>query len=165
MKMRLFQEMYELNQAFERVIEGLKRVEKRSYSLPEIVRQRRAEVVSIQVEANREFIDECETALNSDEEWAAKRLRECKEREGDREDIYLQILDREAAREKKGLPPRVTILSNWDSGDEERYDEAQARKREQAVRKGKPKADKRSKDAVASGKNIATRPSKVRGRT
>jgi len=84
MKMQLLREMYELNQAFERVLEGLKSAENTSHNLPEIVRQRRAEVVSIQVETNREFFDECEAELNEDEEWAAKRLRECKERESDR---------------------------------------------------------------------------------
>jgi hypothetical protein len=35
MNMRLFQEIFELNQAFERVIEGLKRIEKVSLLPPE----------------------------------------------------------------------------------------------------------------------------------
>jgi hypothetical protein len=165
MKMQLLQEMYELNQAFARVIEGLKRVEKTSDTLPEIVRQRRAAVVSIQVETNREFFDECEAVLNDDEEWAAKRLRECKEREGDREDIYVQVMDREAASQKKGLPPRVTILPHWDSGDEERYDEAQARKWEQTPHKAKRGASKRLRGAAGPGKSKAARSSKARRRT
>jgi hypothetical protein len=116
--------------------------------LPEIVRQWRAEVVSIQVETTREFIEGFEATPNDDEEWAAKYLRGAKERESDREGIYVRVMDREAARAKKGLPPRVTFLANWDSGDEERYDDARVRKREQLARKGKPKASKGSKDAV-----------------
>jgi hypothetical protein len=71
-------------------------------------------------------------------------------------------MDRKAARAKKGLPPRVTFLANWDSGDEERYDDTQVRKREQLARKGKPKASKGSKDAVVPGKGIATHPSERR---
>lgn len=121
--------------------------------------------MSIQVETNREFINGVEAAVNDDEEWATKCLRESKKRASDREDIYIQVMDREATREKKGLPPRVTFLPNWDSGDEERYDERRARKREQAARKGKPKARTGSKDAVAPGKSIATRRSRRRGKT
>ena len=89
MNLKLFQEIYELNQAFEPVIEGLKRLEKTSHALPETVRQWRAEVVSIQVETNRGFLDRFETALINDEEWATKFLRKFREHTGDREQIYV----------------------------------------------------------------------------
>lgn len=163
MNLELIQELYELNQAFERVNQGLKRMEKAGSNLPEIVRQWRAEIVNIQVETNRDFVDGFETAVTSDEEWVAKFLRECKEREGDREDIYLQVLDREAAREGKGLPPRITILPNWDSGDEERYDEAQARKRQQSAEKANRKALNKPKSGA--GLHTAKRPSKRKSGT
>jgi hypothetical protein len=111
MNLKPFQELRELNQAFERVIEALKR-------------------------------------------------------KGDREDIYLQVLDPEAARENKGLPPRVTILPNWDSGDEERCDEAHARRREQAAQKAKRTATAAKFLGVAGlGERATMRPSKRRAGT
>ena len=72
MKLRLFQELCEFNRAFEGVIAGLKRMEKNGYTLPETVREWRAEVLSIQVEVNREFFNEFEADLDRDEEWAFK---------------------------------------------------------------------------------------------
>ncbi len=50
MNMRLFQDIFELNQAFARVIEGLKRMEKVTLFPPEVVRETRAEVVLVQVD-------------------------------------------------------------------------------------------------------------------
>jgi hypothetical protein len=151
----LIQELYELNKAFERANQGLKRMEKAGSNLSAVVRQWRAEVVNIKVETNRDVVDGLETAVTSDEEWAAKSLRECKEREGDREDVYLQVLDHETAREGERLPPRITILPNWDSGDEERYDEAQARKRQQSADKANRKA--LNKPRPAAGLHTAKR--------
>ena len=163
MKMKLLRELYEFNQAFERVVEGLKRMEKTAYTLPGTVRAWRADVVSILVEINREFFDEFEAALNDDEEWACKALRKQKEQDGDREDIYVQVMDREATRKKKGLSPRVTFLPYWNSGDEERYDEAQSERRERAAQASKRKAIVELRGAARRGKSTVTRPSKRRG--
>jgi len=163
MKMKLLRELYEFNQAFERVVEGLKRMEKTAYTLPGTVRAWRADVVSILVEINREFFDEFEAALNDDEEWACKALRKQKEQDGDREDIYVQVMDREATRKKKGLSPRVTFLPYWNSGDEERYDEAQSERRERAAQKSKRKAIVELRGAAGPSKSTATRPPKRRG--
>lgn len=72
MKLELFHELYEFNRAFEGVIAGLKRMEKNGYTLPETVREWRAEVLSIQVEVNREFFTEFEADLDRDEEWVCR---------------------------------------------------------------------------------------------
>jgi len=74
-KMRVFQELYEFNRAFEGVIAGLKRMEKNGYTLPETVREWRAEVLSIQVEVNREFFSEFEADLDRDEELVCRIQR------------------------------------------------------------------------------------------
>jgi hypothetical protein len=71
-KLPLFQELCEFNRAFEGVIAGLKRMEKNGYTLPETVREWRAEVLSIQLEVNREFLTEFEADLDHDEEWVCK---------------------------------------------------------------------------------------------
>src|SRR5215475_6587918 len=74
-KLRLFQELCDFNRAFEGVIAGLKRMEKNGYTLPETVREWRAEVLSIQIEVNREFFNEFEADLDRDEEWVCKVQR------------------------------------------------------------------------------------------
>jgi len=74
-RMQVFQELYEFNRAFDGVIAGLKRMEKNSYTLPETVREWRAEVLSIQVEVNREFFTEFEADLDRDEELVCRIKR------------------------------------------------------------------------------------------
>jgi hypothetical protein len=137
MKTELLHDMYELNQAFERVIAGLKRIEMTTFALPDAVREWRAQIVTIQVEANRDFLDKVDAILQDEEARACKLLREYKERMGNHEDVYIDVERREAARKKKGLPPRVMLLSDWDRGDEERYDARQFGKRRSKKRGGK----------------------------
>lgn len=50
--MQLLQEVIELNQAFDRVIAGLKRMEKVSFLQAPMVREDRAEVVLAQIDFN-----------------------------------------------------------------------------------------------------------------
>jgi hypothetical protein len=110
MNTELLHDMYELNQAFDRVIGGLKRIETTTFALPDAVREWGAQIVTIQVEANRDFLDKVDATLQDEEARACKFLREYKERQGNREDVYVNVERREAARKKKGLPPRVTLL-------------------------------------------------------
>ena len=56
-KLALFQELVELNQAFDRVLQGLERMERVRLFQHDIVRYARAEVESARVDANREFFD------------------------------------------------------------------------------------------------------------
>lgn len=129
-------------------------MQKTGHNLPEIVRAWRAEVVTIQVETNREFFDEFEAALNHDEEWASKFLREYRANTRDPEDTYFEVVHRKSVRKKKGLPPRVTILPDWDCDDERRYDEREARNRELAGRKQRKTAKTRTPKARNRSQNL-----------
>jgi len=80
-KMHFLTELYEFNQAFDRVIATLKRMEKTGFTLPAIVRGWRAQVVSIQIEANRELLDQVEATLNDHERWARQVLRKYQKRQ------------------------------------------------------------------------------------
>jgi hypothetical protein len=73
-------------------------------------------------------------------------LRECKDRRKDPEDSYLEIMEREETRRKKGLPPRLTFLPDWDGGDEQRHDEKDAKKRKRAAKKRRKKFRKRNRN-------------------
>jgi hypothetical protein len=137
MNMRLFQGIFELNQAFEQVIEGLKRMEKVTLFLPEVARETRAEVVLIQVDFNRQFFDQFHEVFEKDEGWACEFASACREKRIDPDDAYLEIRRREEVRNKKGLPPRVTLLPDWDMGDERRYDEGRSERRKHAAKKGR----------------------------
>ena len=71
MNVQLLQEVFELNQAFERVIEGLKRMEKVSFLQAAMVREDRAEVVLAQIGFNRLFFGDFYKDYERDEKWAA----------------------------------------------------------------------------------------------
>ena len=153
MNMRLFQDIFELNQAFERVIEGLKHMEKVTLFPPEVVRETRAEVVLVQVDFNRQFFDRFHKVFEKDEGWACEFTDACREKRIDPDDAYLEIRRREEMRKKKGLPPRVTLLPDWDIGDEQRYDEAQLERRKQ-VGKKRHKKDKSNKPRLIKARKL-----------
>jgi hypothetical protein len=129
MNLHLFEELMELNQAFEQVLGGLARMEKLRFFHREIIRYARAEVESARVDANREFFDNFDQIVEKDAGWAYQFRRAYDRKTTDIEDLYLDIKDREEVRKKKGLPPRLTILPDWVLYDEEQHDEDEARKR------------------------------------
>jgi hypothetical protein len=136
MNLRLFQELMDLNLAFEQVINGLQHLEKVRLFNGEIIRYARADVESARVDANREFFDNFDDIVENDAVWAYKFQRDYNKKIKDPDDIYLEIKDSEERRKKKGLPPRLVILPGWDMSDEERYDEEQAKKRNRVRNKG-----------------------------
>ena len=156
MNMRLFQDIFELNQAFERVIKGLKRMEKVTLFPPEVVRETRAEVVLVQVDFNRQFFDRFHKVFEKDEGWACEFTDACREKRIDPDDAYLEIRRREEMRKKKGLPPRVTLLPDWDMGDDQRYDEDQSERRNLAARKRRKKGRKLQAKVNIGAKPAAT---------
>lgn len=129
MKLHLLQELLDLNQAFENVVRGLERMEDGKLFDNEQLRYTRAEVEGARVDANREFFDKFDEIVERDAEWAYKFCRAYDRKTKDPFDLYLEIREREEARKKKGLPPRVVLLPDWDKDDEQRYDEKQAKKR------------------------------------
>lgn len=151
MKLALFQELLDLNLAFEQVMRGLLRLERVRAFNTEQIRGARAEVETARVDANREFFDSFDEIVEDDASWAYKFQREYKQKTKDLDDIYFDIKDSEERRKKKGLPPRLVILPGWDVSDEERYDEEQARKKNRAVRK-KAGATKRRKSSPGGNK-------------
>ena len=142
MRMEVFREMYELNRAFEQIIESLKRLEKCSFLCRELVQDARAEAVVLQVEANEFFFDKFERLVGDDARWAYKFLNNSRERLKDPEDVYLEVKNRETARQRKGLAPRVTFLPDWDSGDEQRHDLQQAEKQKSSAKNRRKRSRK-----------------------
>jgi hypothetical protein len=143
MKLHLFEELMELNQAFEQVLHGLERMEKLRFFHGEIIRYARAEVESARVDANREFFDNFDQIVEKDAGWAYQFRRAYERKMADVEDLYLEIQEREEVRKKKGLPPRFTILPNWVPHDEEQYDEDQARRRRSSGKRRRKAINKR----------------------
>jgi hypothetical protein len=143
MNVRLFQELMELNLAFEQVVQSLQRMEKVRLFHGDTIRYARAGVESARMDANREFFDNFDDIVENDAVWAYKFRREYNRKIKDPDDIYLEIRDSEERRKKKGLPPRLVILPGWDMSDEEHYDEEQAKKRKRAGNKRQKTAKKR----------------------
>src|ERR1700722_15946235 len=145
MKLSLFQELVDLNGAFEQVVRELERMEKVGHFQRDLIRYARADVEITRLDANREFFDNFEALVEDDASWAYRFQREYKQQNKDPDDVYFEIKDpddvyfeikdSEERRKKKGLPPRLVILPGWDMSDEERYDEEQAAKKKRAARK------------------------------
>jgi hypothetical protein len=81
------------------------------------------------VYANREFFDSFEEIVENDAKWAYRFQRAFDEKLKDRDDIYLEVRSSEERPKRKGFPPRVVILPDWDMSDEDRFDETRARQR------------------------------------
>jgi len=146
-KLHLLQQFLDLNQAFQNVVRGLERMEKVGLFDEEQLRYSRAEVESAQVDANRELFDKFDEIVEKDAKWAYEFRREYDRKTKDSFDFYLEIKEREEARRKKGLPPRVVLLPDWDKDDEQRYEEERAKKRaanmrRKTARKPKPRLAK-----------------------
>jgi hypothetical protein len=117
-KLHLVQQLLDLNQAFEKVIFGLERMEKAALFDKEQVRYVRAEVTSASVDANREFFDKFGEIVEKKAAWAYKFRRDHDRQSKDPFDLYLEVQEREEERKKKGLPPRALLLPGWDLDDE-----------------------------------------------
>lgn len=91
MNLRLFQELMDLNLAFEQVIQGLQRLERVRLFNSEIIRYARADVESARVDANREFFDNFDDIAENDAVWAYKFRRDYNRKIKDPDDIYLEI--------------------------------------------------------------------------
>lgn len=135
MKLSLFQQMLELNRFFDEVAAGLQRLRTVPFFQSEIIRHALSDVEIARVCANREFFDNFEKIVEDDARWAYKFQRAFNEKLKDRDDIYLEVKSSEERRKRKGLPPRVLILPDWDMSDEDRYDEDQARRRTRAKKR------------------------------
>jgi hypothetical protein len=146
MKLHLLQHLLTLNQAFDQVLAGLQSMEQVPLFHREELRYMRAEVESARVRANREFFGQFEKIVEKDALWAYKFRRAYDRKTQDPFDLYLEIKEREERRRKKGLPPRVVLLPNWDKDDEERADEERGKKRKRSAReRGRPRKRPRPK--------------------
>lgn len=146
MKLSLFQQMVDLNRSFDHVAAGLLRLQAVPFFQLEIIRHALSDVEIARVYANREFFDNFEKIVEDDARWAYRFQRKFSERLKDRDDIYLEVKSSEERRKRKGLPPRVLILPDWDMSDEDRFDEDQARRRTRTGAK-KPRTKPQSKGA------------------
>ena len=152
MKLQLLQELLDLNQAFESVVRGLERMEKLRLFNKEDLRYTRAEIETARADTNRDFIDKLGEIVEKDSTLAYEFCWQRDHKTKDPFDLYLEIKEREEARRKKGLPPRVVLLPDWDKDDEQRYDQEQAKKRaanrrRKAVKKRKPHSVKAARQA------------------
>ena len=128
MKMQLLGVLSGLNDALEKILSCLRKLEKSSLFDKELIRFVRANILTARVEINRECFENIEAILERDARWASRFQRECQRKMRDPEAVYLEIKVSEKRRMRKGLPPRVKILPNWDLTDEVRYDERQTGK-------------------------------------
>jgi hypothetical protein len=129
MNLALFQQMVELNRSFDEVAVGLRRLQSVPFFQRELIHHALSDVEIARVYANREFFDNFETIVEDEAKWAYKFQRAFNEKLKDRDDIYLEVKSSEERRKRKGLPPRVVILADWDMSDEDRYDEDRAKRR------------------------------------
>ena len=136
MRLGLFQKVVELNASFDRLMTGLKGLESVPFFQRELIQHARSDVEIARVYVNREFFDNFEAIVEDDAKWAYRFQRRFDEKLKDRDDVYLEVRDAEQRRKRKGLPPRVVIVPNWDMSDEDRLDSQLAARRE-SIRKNR----------------------------
>ncbi len=165
MKLELFEEILELNRAFQWVIAGLDRLKTVPFFQRDLIQHARSGVEIARVYANRGLFDNFEAIVENDAKWAYRFQRDFDRKLEDPDDIYLEVRDSEARRKRKALPPRVVILPNWDMSDEDRYDQKQSARRKSAVARRRLVGQKLSKKA-GSAARVSQRPPapKTRGR-
>jgi hypothetical protein len=129
MRLRLFEQIVELNHSFDRLIVGLEKLESIPFFQRELIQHARSDVEIARVYANREFFDNFEVIVENDAKWAYRFQRNFDKKLRDPDDVYLEVRDSEERRKRKGLPPRVVILPNWDMSDEDQYDGEQSGRR------------------------------------
>jgi hypothetical protein len=142
MRLQLFQDLLDLNLAFDHVILGLQQMEKVKLFRSKELRYARAEVETARVEANRVFFDNFHGIVERDARWAYRYRRDYDQRLKDPFDLYLEVKEREEVRREKGLPPRAVLLPGWDKDDEQQRHAAPGRKRKRAADKHRKPAKK-----------------------
>lgn len=135
MKLLLFQQMVELNRSFDEVAASLQRLQSVPFFQRDLIRHALSDVEIARVYANREFFDNFERIVEDDAKWAYRFQRDFDKKLKDRDDIYLEVKSSEERRKRKGLPPRVVILPDWDMSDEDRYDETHAKRKAKTTAK------------------------------
>ena len=135
MKLQLFQQIVELNHSFDQLMAGLAKLESVPFFQRDLIQHARSDVEIARVYANREFFDNFEKIVEDDAKWAYRFQRNFDRKLKDRDDIYLEVRDSEERRKRKGLPPRVVILPDWDWSDEDRHDEKQTLRRKKSASK------------------------------
>jgi hypothetical protein len=152
MKLGLFEQVLELNQLFDRLVVRLERLESVPFFQRDLIQHARSDVEIARVYANREFFDNFEVIVENDAKWAYRFQRNFDQKLRDPDDIYLEVRDSEQRRKRKGLPPRVVILPNWDMSDEDRYDEKQSARRRRAVARRRRAGQKLSRKAGSAAR-------------
>ena len=118
---------------------GLKKLEAVPFFQRELIQHAVSDVEIARVYANREFFDNFEAIVENDAKWAYRFQRRFDEQLKDQDDIYLEVRDAEQRRKRKGLPPRVVILPNWDLSDEDRLDSQLSARRKNGRKKRRRK--------------------------
>lgn len=132
MKLALFRQILELKQLVDRLRLGLGKLESIRFFQRESIRHALSDVEIARVYANREFVDDFEKIVEDDARWAYRFQRDVDKKLKDRDDIYLEVKASDERRKRKGLPPPVLMLPDWDMPDEDPYDEGKARPRTRA---------------------------------
>jgi hypothetical protein len=163
MKLHLFQQITELNHSFDELIAGLAKLESIPFFQRELIRHARSDVEIARVYANREFFDNFEKIVEDDAKWAYRFQRDFDKKLRDRDDIYLEVRDSEQRRKRKGLPPRVVILPDWDWSDEDRYDEKHSQRIKKSVLKRHQPARTAAKESRSGVSGSAPRSTPAKG--
>ena len=147
MKLQLFEQIVELNQAFDQLIMRLAKMESVRFFQLELIQHARSDVEIARVYANREFFDSFEEIVENEAKWAYRFQCAFDEKLKDRDDIYLEVRESEDRGKRRGLSPRVVILPGWDMDDEDRLDERGAGQRNSTASKRACTARTHSKES------------------
>jgi hypothetical protein len=124
-KLRIYECLFLLNQKLQETVQILKRLEKCPWLRRDFLRSFQIEVEDLRAQTNFEVIEHMSDREQHDWAHFGKLRREWDRQFEDPDDIYLKAEQREEERRKKGLPPRLGIITREAIAAEETRSEAE----------------------------------------
>ena len=105
MKLAVYEGLFQLNEAFDQVLNAMRRMEKFGSVRKEFLRCARLEIEEVRADTHADFVEVISERERDDEGRFYKQRRAYQKKLEDPDDVYINVERREEERRKRGLPP------------------------------------------------------------
>lgn len=134
-KLRVYENLYLLNQGVDHVITLLRGMEKLPFCEKESVRRAIVEIEEVRCDMNASLTGHLADSERFDEGRFWKQRREFEKKLHDPDDVYVDVERREEERKKQGLPQRLGVLPHSAVAEGEKRWEAEQECKGKALKK------------------------------
>ena len=131
-KLRIYESLFLLNQAFDYIVALLRGMERFSIADKESMQSSLAEIEEVRSGVNADFVEQLADTERFDEGRFWKQRRAIEKNWRDPDDVYIDVARREEERKKQRLPPRVGVVPHSAVAEQERRWGAQQGKKKRA---------------------------------